>query len=188
LSFWLESQRDDGALVTHNGYDHGHHAVGAMIVPWVFAEHYRLTGDKEWLQQAAPKLKAGADYIVKRRKTTIKDTGAPADMARIEAGARPFPGLQPAIACGDGGGRLFVFADTTGYEIVSDVDHGKINATVELPARKAPQELVLRLRHPTSAPIQGVTVNGKPWTGFDRDKETITLKGLTGTVAVTAKY
>jgi hypothetical protein len=74
------------------------------------------------------------------------------------------------------------------YEIVSDVDNGKITATVELPTRKAPKEVVLRFRHPKSTPIKGVTVNGKPWTEFNKDKETITLKGLTGTVAVTAQY
>ena len=33
-----------------------------------------------------------------------------------------------------------------------------------------------------------VTVNGKPWTQLNKDKETITLNGLTGTVAVTAQY
>ena len=85
---------------------------------------------------------------------------------------------------------------TVGYEIVSDVDNGKITATVEMPARKAPKEVVLRFRHPKSAPIKAVTVNGpsagsgqgKPWTEFNKDKETITLKGLTGTVAVTAQY
>ncbi len=75
-----------------------------------------------------------------------------------------------------------------GYEIVSDVDNGKINATVELPSRKAPKEVVLRFRHPKSAPIKTVTVNGKPWTEFNKDKETITLKGLTGQVTVTAQY
>jgi hypothetical protein len=47
----------------------------------------------------------------------------------------------------------------------------------------------LRFRHPKSAPIKGVTVNGKPWTEFNKDKETITLlRGVTGTVAVTAQY
>jgi hypothetical protein len=74
------------------------------------------------------------------------------------------------------------------YEIVSDVDNGKINATVEMPSRKAPKEVILRFRHPKSAPIKGVIVNGKPWTEFNKDKETITLKGLTGTVTVTAQY
>ena len=33
-----------------------------------------------------------------------------------------------------------------------------------------------------------MTVNGKEWIDFDKEKETITLNGLTGTVAVTAKY
>ena len=74
------------------------------------------------------------------------------------------------------------------YEIVSDVDNGKINATVEMPSRKAPKEVVLRFRHPKSASIKSVTVDGKPWTEFNKDKETITLKGLTGNVAVTAQY
>ena len=74
------------------------------------------------------------------------------------------------------------------YEIVSDVDNGKINATVEMPTRKAPKEVVLRFRHPKAAPIKGVTVNGKPWTEFNKDKETIALKGLAGTVTVTGTY
>jgi hypothetical protein len=77
---------------------------------------------------------------------------------------------------------------TLAYEIISDADNGKITATVEVPARKAPKEVVLRFRHPKAAPIKSVTVNGKEWTGFDKGKESIALKGLTGTVAVTAQY
>jgi len=76
-----------------------------------------------------------------------------------------------------------------GYEIVSDVDHGKITATVELPSRKSPREVVLRFRHPTKGTMKGVTINGKDWKQFDAGKETITLlRGLTGTVTVTAQY
>jgi hypothetical protein len=86
------------------------------------------------------------------------------------------------------------------YEITSDVDNGKITATVEMPARiatrsvaggptrKAPKEVVLRFRHPTKGTMRGVTINGKDWKQFDADKETITLKGLIGQVAVTAQY
>jgi hypothetical protein len=78
---------------------------------------------------------------------------------------------------------------TVAYEIVSDVDNGKITATVEMPARKAPKDVVLRFRHPKAAPIKAVTVNGKPWTEFNKNNETITLlRGLTGTVTVTAQY
>jgi hypothetical protein len=77
---------------------------------------------------------------------------------------------------------------TLAYEIVSDADNGMINASIEMPSRKEPKDVVLRFRHPKSAPITSVTVNGKPWTEFNREKETITLKGLTGQVAVTAQY
>ena len=39
------------------------------------------------------------------------------------------------------------------------------------------------------APVKSVTINGKPWTEFNKDKETITLpRGLTGNAAVTAQY
>jgi hypothetical protein len=31
-------------------------------------------------------------------------------------------------------------------------------------------------------------VNGQPWTGFNKDKEVIELMGLTGKVAVAARY
>jgi len=61
---------------------------------------------------------------------------------------------------------------TVGYEINSDVDNGKIHAAVELPARKQPQAVLLRLRHPTAAPIRSLTVNGKNWTKVKADKET----------------
>ena len=78
--------------------------------------------------------------------------------------------------------------DGKSQNILWKVPNGKINATVEMPTRKAPKEVVLRFRHPKSAPIKAVTVNGKPWAEFSKDKETIALKGLTGTVAVTAQY
>jgi hypothetical protein len=77
---------------------------------------------------------------------------------------------------------------TLAYEIVSDVNHGHITATVDLPSRNMPPSVVLRFRHPTAAPIQSVTVNGHDWKDFDKAKEAITLKGLGRTVVVTARY
>ena len=77
---------------------------------------------------------------------------------------------------------------TVSYEIASDVQKDTITATVELPARHAPQSLLLRLRHPQGSPLRGVEVNGERWNHFDKDKETIQLKGLTGRVRLQAKY
>ncbi|MHB1035730.1 MAG: hypothetical protein ACYC35_12980 [Pirellulales bacterium] len=77
---------------------------------------------------------------------------------------------------------------TVAYQIVSSADEGKIKATVTMPSRGGQRAVLLRLRHPQSAPIQRVTVNGQPWKQFDRDKEVIRLEGLTGTVTIEARY
>lgn len=91
------------------------------------------------------------------------------------------------------GGRIAVknaptYFGPLAYEIVSDVDHGRIAATVEVPARRPPQAVPLRLRHPRKAPIKAATVNGRAWTGFDPAKEVIRLHGVQGTVKVEAVY
>jgi hypothetical protein len=74
------------------------------------------------------------------------------------------------------------------YEIVSDIDHKKITATLELPSRTPPQTVLLRLRHPQKSPLQKVTVNGKVWSGFNARREIINLAGMTGKTTVTASY
>ncbi len=74
------------------------------------------------------------------------------------------------------------------YQIVSDADNGKITATIDMPSRRPPKEVLLRLRHPKAAPIQGVTVNGKQWTDFDRDSEVVRLHDLNDRVTVEARY
>jgi hypothetical protein len=77
---------------------------------------------------------------------------------------------------------------TVAYEIVSDVESGAIRATVELPLRKSPKEVLLRLRHPTAAPIKNVTVNGKESKDFDATRELVRLSDFTGRAAVTVSY
>ena len=77
---------------------------------------------------------------------------------------------------------------TVAYEIVSDVDNGKITATVEMPLRKPPQEVLLRLRHPTAAPIKNVTINGQESKEFDAARELVRLSNVTGRTVVTASY
>ena len=77
---------------------------------------------------------------------------------------------------------------TAAYEIVSDVDHGAIAATIEIPERNPPKSIAVRLRHPKSARIKGVTVNGKAWSDFDAAKEVIRLHDVRGSVKVKAVY
>jgi len=43
--------------------DHG-------FVLWMLCEHYRLTGDKEWLRRVAPNVVKGCDFIIRERQAT----------------------------------------------------------------------------------------------------------------------
>ena len=60
---------------------------------------------------------------------------------------------------------------TAAYQIVSDAEHGKIAATVEMPSRNPPKSVLLRFRHPQALPMKSVTVNGSPWADFDPHAE-----------------
>jgi hypothetical protein len=74
------------------------------------------------------------------------------------------------------------------FEIVSDVDHDTVTATIELPSRVRPKCVFLRLRHPRASPINRAEVNGVPWKGFSPDRELIRLEGFEGKVVVRARY
>jgi hypothetical protein len=75
-----------------------------------------------------------------------------------------------------------------GYEIVSDVEHGRLVATVTLPSRNPPREVVLVLRHPASAAIASVKVNGKDWADFDPARGWVRLRGLSGQAHVEVSW
>lgn len=77
---------------------------------------------------------------------------------------------------------------TLAYEIVSDVDHGKITATIQMPGRNPPTSVFVRFRHPKAAPMKSVTVNGQAWKDFDPAKEVVPLHDVSGTVKVDVGY
>jgi hypothetical protein len=72
------------------------------------------------------------------------------------------------------------------FSMTSKLSEHKVIAEIQLPAAFA-AAVKLRLRLPEGHRIQSVIVNGKPWTRFDPQEETITLPpGLTGKIAVGA--
>lgn len=77
---------------------------------------------------------------------------------------------------------------TVSYVLSSEAHSNRITATVELPARARCPSLLLRLRHPQSARLRSVEVNGKPWTHFEPNREIIHLEGLRGRVQLQANY
>ena len=97
--------------------------------------------------------------------------------------------IGPRRSCGwQRGENLPTHFGALEYEIVSDAEHGHIKATVKMPSRKMPKEVLARLRHPRAKPIKSVVVNGQPWSQFDREKELVQLDGLQGTVQVLVAY
>ncbi len=75
------------------------------------------------------------------------------------------------------------------YAITSDVANGRIDATVTPPSRNPTKAVYLRLRHPTKAAIERVTVNGEEWKDFDAKREVVKLHDIAKTpIAVSVFY
>jgi hypothetical protein len=149
-------------------------SVEGRPASYVFSEHPRSADFEKVFEEAA--------FIERVRNMLVMEIGDALWLAKATPRAWLEQGKKISVK------NAPTYFGTLAYEIVSDVDNGKIVATIEMPARNPPASVILRLRHPKAAPLKSVTVNGKPWTAFNKDKETITVKGLTGTVAVTAQY
>ncbi|MDR1102660.1 MAG: hypothetical protein LBL42_02780 [Tannerella sp.] len=75
------------------------------------------------------------------------------------------------------------------YTIDSELDRGRVVATVQLPERAgAASGISLRLRVPAKKAIRSVTVNGKAHKAFDVADETIDLSGKTGRLDIVVQY
>jgi hypothetical protein len=75
-----------------------------------------------------------------------------------------------------------------GFRITSHINDGYIEAEITPPVRQAPDEIVLRLRHPEGKPIHSVEVDGKTYTRFERDKEIIRLNPSQSRISIHAIY
>lgn len=53
----------------------GHTDTGALL--FALAQHYRLTGDGPWLKRVAPKMTAMSQWIIEKRKESIRDNQSP---------------------------------------------------------------------------------------------------------------
>jgi len=62
------------------------------------------------------------------------------------------------------------------YNIESHLAQGLIRATIEPPTRQAPDQIVLRFRHPNSHPVRSVRLNGKRHSDFDKTAGLVRLK------------
>jgi hypothetical protein len=96
--------------------------------------------------------------------------------------AIPRDWLKPGTHCG-------IEKTATWFGPVSVLYTGgdnEILCQIKGPTRNPPKEIRLRFRHPTEAPIAGVTVDGKPWKKFAG--EWVQLPGDIGVATVTASF
>ena len=133
-------------------------------------------------QYAKDKTFEEAAFLERVRAMLVMEDGKDLWLARATPRAWLEQGKKIAVK------NAPTYFGTIAYEILSDVAHGQITATVEMPARNAFKAVRLRFRHPNAAPIKSVTVDGKPWHTFDKNKEMIELKGVAGKIAVVANY
>jgi hypothetical protein len=91
-------------------------------------------------------------------------------------------------------GKTIVVADAptrfgnVGYELHSDIDHGKVSAVLHLPEgyRAATK---LRLRVPGGRVPRTVTLDGTPWADFSPDQEVVNIpSGRQGKISVEISY
>jgi len=75
-----------------------------------------------------------------------------------------------------------------GYELHSDIDHGRVTAVLDLPEGYQ-ATTKLRLRVPEGKRLRAVTLNGEPWRDFSPEQEVVNLPlGRQGKISVEASY
>jgi hypothetical protein len=74
------------------------------------------------------------------------------------------------------------------YTLLSHIDSGSIEASIEPPIRNPPKCVILRIRHPEGKTMKSVTVDGKPHADFDPETETVRLAPATAPVKLKVAY
>lgn len=74
-------------------------------------------------------------------------------------------------------------------QIRSEVEQGQMRAVLLPPVRRRPKTIYLRFRHPEQQLLAQVTLNGRHYTDFDKDKEWVRLSGdLQGEQEIVVKF
>jgi hypothetical protein len=128
------------------------------------------------------KTQEEARFLQQLRRMLLMESGQNLYLARgtprswLENGKRIAMGRAPSY-----------FGDLS-FRIQSFADQGRIEATIQPPSRKRPAQIYLRLRHPKTAQLKHVVVNGVRWNDFDVAKEWISLPVDAAEVSVQAFY
>jgi len=66
----------EGVFYGSHGYESGGYNQHHGWVLWGLAEHYRFTGDRDWLLSIAPGLIAGCEWVIRERQATMREDAA----------------------------------------------------------------------------------------------------------------
>jgi hypothetical protein len=76
-----------------------------------------------------------------------------------------------------------------GFSVVSHINTGTIAAQIDFPTSGLKAPTILRLRAPGEMKLKSVILNGKAWTQFDTEAETINIPaGMAGIATLVAQY
>ncbi len=107
---WVRSDRplghfSDGiGCLTHaegpagvGGHMDGVHCMGPGAIMFTLSEHFRLTGDLDWLKAHAPRMKANAEWILRQRQLLAGNI--PGGQRLWSKGLQPAHVVTPDSAC-----------------------------------------------------------------------------------------
>jgi hypothetical protein len=63
----------EGSFYGAGGWESGDYNQHHGWALWYLAEHFLLTGDRAWFAKAAPKVVAGADWVFRQRRETMRE-------------------------------------------------------------------------------------------------------------------
>lgn len=150
------------------------YAVDIVVGPYTFNEHTTRGPPDKSFEEAA--------FLERLRNMLVMEEGSSLWLSRATPRAWLAQGKRIAAK------NMPTHFGAVAYEIVSDADNGRIRATVKMPSRTMPKEVLLRLRHPAATPMAGVAVNGRAWKDFDPSREVIRLHDVGGSVSIEAAY
>lgn len=98
----------EGAPLGIGGHMDGIHSFGPGAIMLPLTEHYRLTGDREWLKANAPRMQANVEWILRQRRLMS---------GMVPGGERMWcKGLQPPHqVTPDSGGQFMQFYESEAY-------------------------------------------------------------------------
>jgi hypothetical protein len=159
------------AAMTPNTFVSGE---GATVAP--------LDGERFRSMYLPPNSASNAAFLETLRQLLVHETRSKSDAPNglQLAPATPRAWLEP-------GKRIVVRKLPTDFGPLSyslAAGNATIRGTVDVPSRSPPAALSLRLRLPAGERIVSVSMNGRPFRRFDAASGTITLSGLSGTLAL----